>query len=174
MKAADCRDELLLAYLEGELDSRQHRDVEEHLSRCSSCRQQLAGLAATLRCVDQGPVPHRNPLYVRGLLYRVRRGIRARQDRTRRRRWGLSLAGAAGLLSTLALVFWTRSGHDLPAALTAGVVPRSSQVAWLGDGEQIAELIETYLVQTASTEELLAAIGDLDVDDELLAFSEDE
>ena len=171
---ADCREELLLAHLEGELDSREHRGVEEHLAGCASCRRELAGLAATLRCADQGSDPHLDPRYAGGLLFRVRHGIRAQKDRTRRRRWGVSLAGAAGLLCGLTLVWWVKGGHDLRVPLTAGEASRSSPVEWLGDVEQVAELIDTYLLQTASTEELLVAVGDLDVDDELLAFSEDE
>lgn len=172
--AKDCREQALLGYLEGDLNPRERRGMEIHLASCASCREQVTGMAATLSRVGKGPTPRLDTLYSGGLLFRVRQGIRARQTRASRRQWGLRAAGIAGAIGLLALFLWPRGGGEVPAPRARLAGSPTSEVDLLADAAGMADLIESYLLQTGSTEELLAEVGNLEVDDELLAFSEDE
>ncbi|WP_405680462.1 zf-HC2 domain-containing protein [Streptomyces sp. NBC_00868] len=99
-------EELLGPYVLGVLDAEELRRVEEHMSGCVQCREEVAALremeAALGEVPDEaffdGP-PQGGDL----LLQRTLREMRGERDRARRR--GLGIAGLAAAAS-LAAVFW--------------------------------------------------------------------
>jgi len=49
-----CRDykDLMMAYLDGELDERQHQSLQEHLSQCPACAKEMAEFQSIKQMTD--------------------------------------------------------------------------------------------------------------------------
>lgn len=101
---------LLSAYYDDALDESERRAVEEHLARCSACREQLAGYASLGGAIRAGidpPVPTRMNARVSALLKgkvpprRPTRAAPRRPGRPSRRAWPLRSALAAVVLVCL-------------------------------------------------------------------------
>src|SRR5204862_6291580 len=90
-------DDLLSAYLDGEVTDAERTEVEAHLATCSECRSDLDGEADVRRLLRE--LPAVDPPF--GFYERIPRdgpGASARPDRKRRLRLGLAnIAGAAAV-----------------------------------------------------------------------------
>jgi anti-sigma factor RsiW len=170
---AHCRQQALLEYLEGEGTPQERQAVEAHLETCPSCRERLRGFKATLELVDLPAPPAANPLYASSFLHQVRRGIGARQARRQYRRCkaGLVAMGCAAAL------WWGSAGLEGPlgtereSAAAYLYVEEHLQAAALFSApeDELAASIEAYLLETASTEELIRQVQGLG----LVAFREE-
>ncbi|MFE9634173.1 anti-sigma factor family protein [Streptomyces sp. NPDC006463] len=99
-------EELLGPYVLGVLDAEEFRRVEEHMSGCVQCREEVAALREMEAALGEVPEeaffdgpPQGGDL----LLQRTLREMRGERERARRR--GLGIAGLAAAAS-LAAVFW--------------------------------------------------------------------
>ncbi|MGW0749765.1 anti-sigma factor family protein [Streptomyces sp. NPDC002587] len=115
-------EELLGPYVLGVLDAEELRRVEEHMSGCVQCREEVAALREMEAALGEVPEeafldgpPHGGDL----LLQRTLREMRGERDRARRR--GLGLAGLAAAAS-LAAVFWAGTQWS-PAGPDVGALP---------------------------------------------------
>ncbi|MFG2983566.1 anti-sigma factor family protein [Streptomyces sp. NPDC048258] len=122
-------EELLGPYVLGVLDAEELRRVEEHMSGCVQCREEVAALREMEAALGEVPEeafldgpPQGGDL----LLQRTLREMRGERERARRR--GLGLAGLAAAAS-LAAVFW--AGTQLAAGDPDAVAlpPRPSTTA---------------------------------------------
>jgi len=98
-----CEDirELLSARIDGELSEAESRTLDEHLSSCPACRQELAELERVWRGLDVlGDVTVPPGLEGR-IMGRVLSGLRRPDARSWRVRWAYPLATAAAMLAAL-------------------------------------------------------------------------
>jgi len=145
-RSKTCREEALLDYLEGDLTASEARAVEVHLAECAACRQRLETLNSALKLVDGASHPPRNALYASRFLHKVRQAVQARHARFRGWRWRAGLVGSLGLAITLAWLFaGKRAGPGSQAVVGEPTPPR----------EELILYIEEYLLETATTDELL-------------------
>ena len=114
--------ELLSAYVDDELSSRDRSQVEQHLSQCADCRADLHSLRWTKRLLGQAPalkVP-------RSFVIREADLEKARPTRTRRSLWATQWATAV-----VALLFVLVMGSDLLLGGGAMRVAQSApEAAW--------------------------------------------
>lgn len=152
---------------------------DDHIDGCPTCQRRLVEFRRTLDLAGRVPTPEWTPLRDEALFHGARRRLRAR--RRPRSAWKPALGGAlAGSLvtGTLALLLITQSlppatvtaaGGDPPAAEAAAVVGDAAQSVVLSEGEfsdeDVAELLESYLVLSASTDELLWELEELSEED---------
>lgn len=90
-------DDLLSAWLDGELDSKARREAARHLAICSACRDELAAVEAARTAIRGLPVLDGVPLATRG------------RSRIRPRR--LAWAAAATAAAVLAVGLWIGPGE---------------------------------------------------------------
>lgn len=154
--------------------------TDDHIDGCPTCQRRLGEFRRTLNLAGCVPAPEWTPLRDEALFHGARRRLRAR--RRPRSAWKPALGGAlAGSLvtGTLALLLVTQSlpaatvtvaGGDPPAV--AEVAPEAVDAAQgvaLSEGEfsdeDVAELLESYLVLSASTDELLWELEELSEED---------
>ncbi|WP_327281867.1 MULTISPECIES: zf-HC2 domain-containing protein [unclassified Streptomyces] len=117
-------EELLGPYVLGVLEAEDVRRVEEHMSGCVQCREEVAALREMEAALGEVPVeaffdgpPQGGDL----LLQRTLRQVRGEAAGERRRRWGVAGLAAA---ASLAAVFW--AGAQLGSA-DGGVVAQPPQ-----------------------------------------------
>lgn len=78
MNACQSAQQSFVAYLDGELDARGRRSIEEHLPACSRCQRELEQLrGATLLLRQSLTAPPREEEQLREALARARRRIQA-------------------------------------------------------------------------------------------------
>ncbi|MER5872996.1 zf-HC2 domain-containing protein [Streptomyces sp. NPDC002044] len=113
-------EELLGPYVLGVLDPEENRRVEEHISGCVHCREEVTALREMEAALGEVPEeafldgpPHGGDL----MLQRTLRQMRGEQAADRRRRVGLAGLAAA---ASLAAVFW--AGAQLGSAGDSGPV----------------------------------------------------
>ncbi|MDA0334211.1 MAG: hypothetical protein O2782_03500 [bacterium] len=134
---------------------------DEHVSGCAGCRHRHQEFEATLTWTRRVPEAPWTPLQDERLLQGARRRLRERRV-PRRPVWqpalgGALLTGAAAAILFLVLLPTQRSTTSVHEAL-AGEYP--IEVAEADDAE-LAMLIETYLIETASADELLLELDKL-------------
>ncbi|WP_406180417.1 zf-HC2 domain-containing protein [Streptomyces sp. NBC_01006] len=107
-------EELLGPYILGVLDEEEVRRVEEHMSGCVQCREEVTALREMEAALGEVPAeafldgpPQGGDL----LLQRTLRQVRGEASGERRRRWGIAGLAAA---ASLAAVFW--AGAQLGSA----------------------------------------------------------
>jgi anti-sigma factor RsiW len=120
----DCPEtqELLDAYLDGELDAAGTLDVGRHLAACPSCADSFAGLQRLQAALRSAALRHPTPPRLGG---RVRAALRL-EVAPRRRLVVAALAGAAAAALVLATAgLWPRRGADPLAREVASAHVRS-------------------------------------------------
>jgi anti-sigma factor RsiW len=99
---------LLSAYVDGELDSERSLTIKSHVQRCSSCLSEVKDLQVLTSAVENGSLRFKAPPHLKR---NVITAIRAENPRTRSSffawRWASALA-AAGLIAVLAWAASTR------------------------------------------------------------------
>ena len=169
---SDCREEaVLLRYLDDALDPPRRAQVHRHLDTCPACRRRLEGFRATLDLARMASTPKPNPLFASGFSHKVRQGIEIRRRQHGRLRFAAGVAAVCGCL--LGAVWLTASS----AGPGAGV-PRLEEVAReagdeVGAAEELASLIDSYLLETASTDELMGEMQALDPTELVVMIEED-
>ena len=61
----------LIFYLEGELSSERNREISEHLSTCSECRQFAEVLKASFSIIEKEKNPEQNPFFYQVLKAKI-------------------------------------------------------------------------------------------------------
>lgn len=122
--------DLLDAYLDGELELLPTLEVERHLAGCTACAHTLAGLQAIQAALRAAPLryepPHRLEARVRAALWR--------EVRPRRRLTAAALAGvAAAVLAIVGVGLWPHPGEDPLAREVASAHVRSLLAGHLTD-----------------------------------------
>jgi anti-sigma factor RsiW len=172
---ADCHEEAALLRLADEtLQPDERVRVQHHVDLCKSCRDRLEALRATLDLAATASSPQQNPLFAAGFSYKVRQGIERRRHRKRRLR---SSAGIAVVCGCIMVAVWfaklTNSSPEMVVPLSGEVVIGvGDEVGSIAD-EELASLIDTYLLETASTDELMGQMEGFD-SKELVAMFEEE
>lgn len=163
-------DDELLALID---DHGSEGKAQQHLSSCASCRHRHAEFEATLQLTSRLPELEWTPLQGERLVHGVRRHLWARRAR-RRPAWQPALGGAlvTGVLAAVVVALVLVPPGTTPDLAPAAIVHDSIAVvsdtvggvdAQLDDAE-LAEMIETYLIETASADELLLEFGELSDD----------
>ena len=164
-----CREEKLLDYLEDTLEKEARMRLEYHLGGCAHCQGRLEALSATLRVADAASQPPQNTLYSSSFPHKVRQGIEARKAASRTWWWQ---AGLAGSLSLVAAVVWFSLDAGPSPSEDDAVALQEEYVEYSESREELVEIIDTYWLETASTDELLNEVDAIEVD-ELIASLED-
>ena len=133
--------ELLHAYVDGELDLVNTREVEEHLRACDECRLAEEQIRALHEALASDSLAYRAPA-------RLRRNIRAalrREAKAEKRQfsfWPVLVTGAAFAVLVLGLFFFqmTRSSHEQTIV---------DQVV----ANHVRSLLATHLVDVASSDQ---------------------
>ena len=172
-----CReDAVLLQFLDETLEPETRVQVQHHVDICSSCRRHLEDLRATLNLAAEASTPAQNPLFTSGFSYQVRQGIEKRRRRKGRVRIAAGIAAVCGCL--LGAVWLA----ETPSRGPESGVPLLEEVATdLSDendsiedsGEELVSLIDSYLLETASTDELMGQMEALDSTELVAMFEED-
>ena len=170
-------DEELLAVIDG----MEAGEAQQHLSTCASCRRRHGEFKATLQLASRLPEVEWTPLQGEILVHGVRRRLRARRA-PRRPAWQPALGGAlvTGVLAAVAALALVPQGMTPELAPATTIVQDAIPVVsdrQVGVDEQLddaefADMIETYLIETASADELLLEFGELS-DDEYFALLEE-
>lgn len=174
---SDCREEaVLLQFLDEALEPESRVKLQHHLDICPSCRYRLEGLQATLDLADKASTPTPNPLFASGFSYKVRQGIEKRRRRNGRVRFAAGIAAVCGCL--LGAVWlsapFTRVPESGTPRLQEVAIQGSDEVGSVDDsGEELVSLIDSYLLETASTDELMGQMEVLD-SRELVAMIEED
>lgn len=140
-------EELLAAYVDGELGAAERRSVEEHVRRCSRCAEEvsLASRArSALTSLEPAPAPA-------GLAAPALRGIRATR-RSDRLRWVAATAAAAAVVVTIgAVLFLGRDPVQQPSgAGDRGAAESAGEAAGTAPGpEGVPRLLRTDRDYTA-------------------------
>ena len=171
----DCREEaVLLRFADEALDPDERVRVQHHLDVCPSCRHRLEALRATLDLAAKASTPQQNPLFVNGFTYKVRQGIDRRRRRNRRLR---AAAGMAAVCGCLAITVWlSKLSESTPASVASrsvGVVVDAGDDVGSVAEEELASLIDSYLLETASTDELMGQMEGFDSTELVAMFEED-
>jgi hypothetical protein len=152
-----------------------------HLVDCSQCTSRLREFERTLELTTAAPAHAEwNSLLSSGFLHRVRRGIE--RDEARRgpqllgaQWWRPALAGGAVALLLMMAVQFTReesmivlqqsSTAEGQALSLSAMADRAADLvpAETGDDEFLT-LIDAYLIDTASEDELMLTLGDFESD----------
>ena len=141
-QALPCQPQQLLFYHYDELDAAGRQQVEQHLQRCSVCREELAELQVLLRSVSSA-VPEPAPAELERFNARVMQRIQPR------RRWfaqpalGWTLAGAAALLFTLNLQTSLPPSAPVPAEKSL-IITAEQDVVFNLELLQTLELLEDF------------------------------
>jgi anti-sigma factor RsiW len=103
----------LQAWFDGELEPSQAQRVQQHVAECPACQRRLQCLETLRAALQARTAAHRAPADVHD---RLRRHLRAVEQR--RRRWGTTRVAmaAVALLSALASMYWWLPRQE-PAAL---------------------------------------------------------
>jgi anti-sigma factor RsiW len=121
MKPSDQEDpERLVAYLDGELDEDEAREMEIRLSRDPTTRAEAEALRRTWELLDHLPRPEPSPNFTHRTLERVTGGVSSSRPRQPRHwpRWvayaaGVLLALMSGYLAGFHMIPWKPSEKDL-------------------------------------------------------------
>ena len=167
----ECGEEaLLLDFLEECLDPERRSEVRRHLESCRSCRADLEGLRKTLGLAANATRPQQNPLFASGFQYEVRQGVEAR--RRTKIRW--RLAGLAAACVCVAFWFSARFEAGQANPEVAGVQQIEDSAVVDDAGEELASLIDAYLLETASTDELMRQVATLNSAELIAMYEEDK
>lgn len=157
----------LLALIDSGADS-------EHLSTCARCRQLSNEIEATLALARRVPQVRWTPLQGEALLHGVRRRLRDRREQPRPA-WRSALGGAVvsgALAAILVLLLLPMDPANTTArVVTDNVAEQRRDVEDLDDTE-LATMIEAYLIETASADELLLELDELSDDEYYVLLSE--
>lgn len=165
------RDDELLALLEED-------GSDPHLTTCSHCQRRQAEFGQVLQLASQVPEPAWTPLQGEQLVHATRRRLHGRRHTTRAT-WkpalGGALAGALGCLFLLAT--WSGLPTAGPSTTEAPSPVAMQSVVDVEEGaiviqqdvlddeelaeDEVAVWLESYLVQTASDDELLLELDGL-------------
>jgi hypothetical protein len=157
----------------------------EHLSVCSGCRSRHAEFAATLTLASKMPAVVWSPLRGETLVHRVRRRLRDQRG-SHRPAWQPALGGSVVTVVVAAGLMFVMGTRDLAPELAFEVATEESAWEPLDTEEvvtegvvteqvedtELAEMIETYLMETASADQLLLELDELS-DDEYYALLEE-
>lgn len=126
-----CNRERLSLYLDGDLDAIDRRGMEDHLSRCPSCRRELRSLRSVDRSV--AGLRSRYEPVSRDLDARIRRSVSARR-RPRRAAARLSSPAVGTVAAALLLFLGTSHGalfspQHSPSASGSAVRQRVAQLS---------------------------------------------
>jgi hypothetical protein len=153
-----CRQEILVEYLDGNLEPVAERQLEGHILDCPACRQNIEVLTATLSLADAASTPESNLLYSSSFLYRVRQGIEERESTSGFFTWRTGLLGA---LSLAAFFIWMFARADTLSDGEDILSLPFPEVQTLESQAEIAEIVDNYWLETASTDELLSEVGSI-------------
>jgi hypothetical protein len=160
----------LVAYLDGGRESAS-RETAQHLADCADCRRRLGEYQAVLRAAK---APAWSDVQAEALRHRIRRAVRSPR-RASGSSWVPALAGGAtALLAVVALTQRLPPGEVATGPGAAATVDRGDEFG-VGDrasAEEMAQTIEVYLIDTASEDELLMQLPQIDPG-ELGAWAED-
>ena len=154
---------------------------DQHLSTCAQCRDRRGEFEATLAMASRVSEVSWTTLQRETLIHGVRRRLHDRRG-ARRPVWQPALGGAlfGGVLVVLLLVLLPPDLAEVPV-LDAVVVDSRTAIAQdldrglvddnLDDdlNDELAAMIEMYLIETSSADELLLALDELS-DDEYYAL----
>ncbi len=167
--ASACREEtVLLQFLDETLDPEPRVQVQHHVDICPSCRRRLEGLRATLNLAAEASTPAQNPLFASGFSYQVRQGI----EKRRRRKGRARLAAVCGCLLGAVWLAETPS-RGVPLLEEVAIEPSAENDSSEDAGEELASLIDSYLLETASTDELMGQMEVIDSTELVAMFEED-
>lgn len=151
--------------------------VPDHVRECAECSARLRQFERTLE-LTAAPPPRMawNSLQAGSFMHRVRRGIEQRHQPRVTPWWQPALAGAAmTLLVMLSFrAFVPASGPNIVQAPVAAEQEMSSSMMAPSHEEAVEEsmtddellsMIDAYLIDTASEDELLTTLGDFSDDD---------
>ena len=152
-----------------------------HVSECLQCAGRLREFEATLRLSAAAPpTTDWNSLQAGAFLHRVRHGIQERQEPRVATWWQPALAGATLTLVAMMLLPGMMSvTPTLPSdsALNAvvdrvdgGADPQVAEDSVGLSDDELLLMIDSYLIETASEDELLLTLGDLDDADMVAAL----
>ncbi len=167
-------DDELLALIDGGAKGDRAR---EHLSSCARCGERHAEFEATLALAGRVPEPEWTALQGEAFVQSTHRRLWSSRPSPDRRVWQPALGGALLTGAVAAVLVLLMMPGDSPPALAQTPAPAplvDTELAAeeeLGD-EQLMEMIETYLVETASADELLLELDELS-DDEYYALLEE-
>ena len=175
--ASVCREEaVLLQFLDETLEPEPRVQVQHHVDICPPCRRRLEGLRATLNLAAEASTPAQNPLFASGFSYQVRQGIEKRRRRKGRARLAAGIAAVCGcLLGAVWLAETPSRGPESGVPLLEEVAfePSDENDSSEDAGEELASLIDSYLLETASTDELMGQMEVIDSTELVAMFEED-
>ena len=158
--AGNCDAQVLVRYLDEDLDLPERREVDAHLDGCQACRRELAQLRGVLAAADLSAPspPSLDSLGPDAMVHRVRRAVRERPERSWRGTWPTALASGVVSAAALLVVLIGTDRLSLPGTgLEAGVSPAA--VAAVSDVVQSADAGQPEAVYLES-----AGAGDFEDD----------
>lgn len=143
----NCKDleELLSAYVDGELSRTQREFIEEHLSGCADCRETLAQFEAAGRQLSSLRETQITPDITTTTLSKIK-ATKALSDKPYRR-WLRPVTAAAAIVAVIAILLVAQPwGRESPEAMAASIVRNSPEVQAALNGEEIEEVEVTTKV----------------------------
>ena len=184
---SNCDRDALIGLLDESLAEGPSLRVRDHLRTCDACRIQLESLESTLALARNARQPvEMNPFEARAFVHKVRGRIAAKRQASWKRLLSPALGGGfvsgavvGALVLFVALGPLPQPGTRVPQADTAndfsilGWGTEANTVENVTEDEQWAGLINAYLLDTASEQELFSEMETLIGEDELYALLEE-
>jgi hypothetical protein len=154
---------------------------DDHLSQCGACRRRYGEFVATLELASRLPPTQWSALQREALVHGVRRRLRGRPT-VHRPGWQPALGGAlaTGVLAVLLTLTTNLTigspGHVTVISSGSGLVAKAAESVHAPrvvsedefeeelDETEVAGMIETYLMETASADELMWELEELSDD----------